>query len=416
MGKEIAVIDIRNRSYKLVVGYYDEEKVQVIYSLTHPLTTIVKDGEIFNLNTLVKDLEYIKRIDDPSKSIKLNIYDVVLVYPSFGLRIFNANSQTNTISPDSHIEKMDIVNCLSLVKKQKLPDVNSELIDVLPNYFAIEGNKQFYVPPIGEVSSSITMNANVYSLPKKLMTDLRKAVTDAGLNIKKEVISPVGDAYYLMKQNYRYKIYVLIEIGKKTTTLNFVANGKVYESNFISIGGDDLTESIATKLGIPFVEAENLKKIYGLDTRKNSFNPYITKKTNEVGLTVGYTKEDLNGVVADFLKYWSSNLSNALKTLLGTNYSEYLNKIPLVLIGEASKLNGLKDYLLRIFQTNPIDIIKTNVIGADSTSFFNCLGAICYASSYKSLDDLEKSRVNELERDTKKVSRNTKYSETSDEL
>lgn len=53
---------------------------------------------------------------------------------------------------------------------------------------------------------------------------------------------------------------LIVDIGAKTTNLTLVSNGYLHGSRHLTVGGDSITESIASSLGISFDRADEMKK------------------------------------------------------------------------------------------------------------------------------------------------------------
>lgn len=428
MVKQIAALEISNRYYKLVIGYTLDNKVDILYKVKRPLSVPFKDGDIFDIGSLSDDLSKIKNIEAMTKNVKMNINinEVVLVLPPYGLQVYQSIKSTNTVSTVSKIDRIDINNALSLIKKEKLPNVNDELVDIIPNRFIIDNNEEYLIPPLNEVSQTITIDANVYTLPKKMVGDLMKACNNAQIKVKRDVIAPVGVAYLLNESKFKAKTYVLIDFSDKTTSLSFVGDNVVFASNFFSLGFDDLVMKVANEFHIEKEKAEELVNIYGLDNRQTSYNPPIAFGKDSLGNDKKYTKEDLVKVILEFLKTWVDYFNGSLKNLL-SNFSpkdDSASKILLAFIGEGTKLNGLKEYVLKVLQSNPVEFLSIPTICCREAEYINCLGAIFMASSYRgTLEDENKQQVRQINRVdepnsslTRQSPRKEKYDELKDEL
>ena len=427
MVKQIAALEISNRYYKLVIGYTLDNKVDILYKVKRPLSVPFKDGDIFDIGSLSDDLTKIKNIEATTKNVKMNINvnEVVLVLPPYGLQVYQSIKSTNTVSVVSKIDRIDINNALSLIKKEKLPNINDELIDIIPNRFIVDNNEEYLVPPLNEVSQTITIDANVYTLPKKMVQDLLKACSNAQIRVKREVISPIGVSYLLNESKFKTKTYVLVDFSDKTTSLSFVGDNVVFASNFFSLGFDDLVNKVANEFHIEKIKAEELINIYGLDNRQTSYNPPIAFGKDSLGIDKKFTKEDLLKVILEFLKTWVDYFNGSLRNLLA-NFSlknDSVSKIVLAFIGEGTKLNGLKEYILKVLPTNPVEFISIPTICCREAEYINCLGAIFMASSYRgTLEDENKQQVRQINRvdDSLNSARSTpkkdRYDELKDEL
>lgn len=422
--KQIAALEISNRTYKLVIGYVLDNKVDILLKIKKPLSVPFKDGDIFDIGSLSDDLSKIQVCESNIKNAKLkfNVNEVSLVLPSYGLQVYRSIKSTNTISNVSKIDKIDISNALALVRKEKLPSPNDVLVDIIPTLFGVDDGKSYTIPPLGKTSSNVTIDANVYTLPKKMIGDMKKACENAGIKVGREVISSIGVISYLKNIDFQHQTYVLVDFGEKTTTLSFVGKNTLYSSNFFSLGIEDLVEQISLKLNVTREQAADFKNLFGLDMRKTVYNPVLAKNIDEAGNERKYTKDDILQISFDFLKNWLDYFTGSLNNLLSNQNinSDELN-IPLVFIGSGSKLNGLKEYMLKMLPSSQITFVNLDTVGANESEFINCIGAIYVSSQYRgTFEDENKNFINTVTREKEKTrdfySKKDKYDETRDDL
>ncbi len=402
-------IELKNNSFKLTFGYLYDDKISVIYKKEYPLTSSNKDGDIFDVNSLTNDLKKIKVIDDDELRLKIELNEVVLILQPYGLDVFKSENTTETTSIDSKIQKLDIKNVINMAKKLSVGEYN-EIVDIVPSVFFLDNNKAFNEPPLGFVSKEIKVNSHVYSLPKEYVENVKNAIINAGLGIKKVVIAPLGVASLLEKENLDLQKYLLIDYNSDNTIVSFIANNKVFGSRYFSLGGYDVTKDIANNFEISMENAENLKKIYGFDTRENEFNPPIIEVKSDDGSIKKFNKNDLNEVVSSSLNEWKKMFSNCVDTLLN-DYNDLKSNIPLVFIGNSTKINGFKEFISYLYPSNKLVFYKYNAFGGDSPSDVKALGAISFVSTYKgSLEDDTRIEITKINRE------NNVYSEEDDEL
>ena len=423
MNKSVAALQISNSYYELVIGYVLDEKVDILYKVRNPLSVSYKDGDIYDFGSLSDDLSKINNIEAniSGHKLRINVNEIVLVLPSYGLEVYHTSKTTNTVSNVSKIARIDISNALALVKKEKLPNLNNVLVDIVPNYFKLDNGKEFITPPINETSLNITLDANVYTLPGKMAKELKSVCEKAGLKVIREVISPIGVSNLLQGLRYKQDTYLIVDFGNKTTTLSFIGKNTLYASNFFSIGIDDLVERYMEEMQISKEKAIEIKNTYGFDVRKTEYSPAIVTKVGLDGVKRNYTKEDVSYITLNFLKQWLGMFKGSFDNLMD-NYQRLKNTITLVFIGEGSRLNGLKDYVLKNYNSNPLEILTLPTVGCREGEFVSCLGAIYTASSYRgALEDESRNQVSELNRESDTVRDRSdkvreKYTELRDEL
>ena len=423
MYKTVAALQISNSYYELVIGYVLDEKVDILYKVRNPLSVSYKDGDIYDFGSLSDDLSKINNIEAniSGHKLRINVNEIVLVLPSYGLEVYHTSKTTNTVSNISKIARIDISNALALVKKEKLPNINNVLVDIVPNYFKLDNGKEFIVPPINETSLNITLDANVYTLPGKMVKELKAVCEKAGLKVVREVISPIGVSNLLQGLRYKQDTYLIVDFGNKTTTLSFIGKNTLYSSNFFSIGIDDLVERYMEEMQISKEKAIEIKNTYGFDVRKTEYSPAIVSNVGLDGVKRNFTKDDISYITLNYLKQWLGMFKGSFDNLM-YNYQKLKNTITLVFIGEGSRLNGLKDYVLKNYNSNPLEILTLPTVGCREGEFVSCLGAIYTASSYRgALEDEVKNQVSELNREPdvgrdRSDKAREKYTELRDEL
>src|SRR5574344_917559 len=114
MEKDIAALEIRSKSLNLVVGNALDNKVNVVSRIVRPLSVPLQNGMVIDSVSLSNDIKNILKIEDKIHNLQININEVSLVLPAFGLEVYNSQKSTNTISNTSKVDRIDISNALSL--------------------------------------------------------------------------------------------------------------------------------------------------------------------------------------------------------------------------------------------------------------------------------------------------------------
>src|SRR5574344_271949 len=412
MEKDIAALEIRSKTITLVIGNVIDNKVNITNRVVRPLSVSLKDGEVLDSSSLTNDIKNMLTIEDSKHNLKINVNEVALVISPYGLEVYHSQKSTTVISNASKIDRIDITNAISMLKKEKIPNQNNSIIDIIPNYFSIDGDKRFTEPPLGETSSSLLIDANIYSLPTNFVQDIMDCVQNAGVKIRRNVISSIGASHLFEAYKYSLDTYVLVDCGRKTTILDFVGKNVVYNSSFFSFGLDDLIDQVTNQFGILRSDAEQLVYLYGLDYRKSALNPAICKGTVG-GVPKSFYLEELNAIVIKYFQTWITYFNNCLDTLM-SDYKDMLPGLNLVFIGENTKINYFKEFLNKFLTNFTCNVPILPSVGMQDSVYINCAGAILLSSIYRgSLEDDIKGQLTEVSRktDDKHV-----YSETKDEL
>ncbi len=397
IGKNTACLEITSDYAKFAIGYAQGGAPVLLYCAKKPIKGLVKDGEIADSKALADVLASFMKLDDESLRLKINAASVSIVVPPLGFEVYQNNKTTNVIAQDGIVQKIDISNVMSLVKKEPVPNGNV-IVDIVPDAFLLENGKMYANPPLGEKTNSLTLEAKVHTLPDKLLRGYQKAAEDAGFRINRSCVATYCAASLLACFKGVPESYVYIDMGAHITTVSLIGNTSPFGSLFFFKGGDDLTSDIAEVFGISSDEAESLKIKYGYDPRDIRYQSPIF-----VSASARRFQKDLNAAIESFFENYDAVLANAIQTIIGKQPpNPIFDSLPILLGGGASLLNGIEGLLKPAAGKHPIMRFIPPVIGSRDPSLINLLGLIVAEGSYRGTLEDNYHGVSILSRDSKK--------------
>lgn len=399
MDKPLAALEITSKSIKLVVGYVIDEQVYVLYALNEPIGHIVEDGKFLDFQAAVEQIKNLKEISDNAAKMRISINSVLLLLPPYGLEIFQTQQVTTIVSEDGKIANIDIRNIYALIRKSRIP-VNNDLIDIIPDNFVLDQGRTYQNPPIGQTSNTLMVAAKVHTLPHDIYMSYNEACVAADMGIKRTFVAPFAASELLGGYEDLPSDYILVDVGAYTTTISLIGQKQLFASTFFDWGGDFITKKIASSLHISEIEAEKYKILYGLDNRKLPFKAPVCIVKDDEGNETKYYTEDLSNIIKEELAVFVSKLNASIETILQTYDASY-KTLPMLLIGGASQLVGLKEYLEPKVPSDSVRIVYPRSMGARDPGLFNCLGAILCHSKYQSVYDETHPKVGNVTRDPK---------------
>lgn len=402
MQKPNAVIEITDSQIRLVCGFVVDNAPTIIYSRTIPTEDYVKKGEINDYSGLTNALSTFKNIADPEAKLRLSITDATIIFPAIGFEIFQSDKVTNVVSMSSQIQSLDIQNAISLVQKENVPN-GSEILEIVPAAFFLEGNRTYADPPIGEKSSSIAIRAYVHTLPIRVIEDYNRVVESAGIHVKRSVVSSYAITQAIKFSKEPPLNYVLIDMGEDITSFTLVGQHFPINSTYILGGASSLRERVANEFKIDKAKAEELIKRYGASDTKNDFYPKIIEVHTEDGGHYAYSEKDLRTIIEDFMVDYFKHFDTALNLILQSYGEEVKRGLPLVITGGFSKLLGLDRFLKNRYSSFAgIEFFSPNYIGLRDPSMSAITGALLLSSAYRgSLTD-QRAKVSSVSREKSK--------------
>ncbi len=378
-----ATLEITSDYAKLAVGYVLSGQPVLLYMAKRPLPNCMNKGDIIDSKAVSDIIKDFLKTEDEAAGLKLNVQTVSLILPPIGFTVYQSVKTTNVIASNGMIDKIDISNVMSLVRKDPLPQ-GSSIVDIVPDCFILNTQKVYANPPLGEKSDSLTVQAKIHTLPEKKLYDYRSTVEAAGFRIKRCCVATYCASQLFASDKTVPESYIYVDMGAKLTTLSLIGRTSPITSLFLYVGGDNLTDDIAEGLNLSFEEATRVKEKYGFDERKTSFMTPICKSQNDDGSTSLHYQKELNNIIKGFYEKFDTLLANALSTLVSKQpFKEPLMSLPLILGGGASSLNGLEKLLPESAKGRTLRRYVPHVLGARDPSAINLLGLIAADGSYK---------------------------------
>lgn len=401
MEKPIAAIELGSKKLKLVVGYEIDGKVYVLYTLTKPYGHSIEAGNFIDPNRVSQAIASVREFTDPSAKLKLNISDVLLCIPPYNLGVYQTRQVTTVVTEDSKISNLDIKNIYALIRNSAYPINDKALVDVIPESFTLDQGRIFARPPLGEMSSTLTVSAKVQTLPKLLVDNYQNVLSNGGMISRRNVVASLAATELISSYEGTPNSFILVDIGSNVTTVSFIGNKALYGTTYFNWGGDNITEKIIESFNINEADAEKYKIMYGIDNREMNFKAPICVTDDGTGVEVHHTNDELNAIIKGELDIFIKYLNEAVDNVVAQHDRSY-RSFPMLLIGGGAELNGLVNYMTPKVLSETVEVISSKTLGARNPTFFNCLGMILTHAKYLNLNDEAHPKVGQVTRNPTK--------------
>ena len=168
-------------------------------------------------------------------------------------------------------------------------------------------------------------------------------------------------------------------MGKGSTKVALIGNSLPVNSVLFAYGGANVDQEIASLLSLSEEEACFLKERYGYHEG--------TRKDSDVTLKSG-TKanlDDLSKAIADSFLNYDKYIANSIATIQRDygGSSGHLAPFPLIFIGGASSLIGIKSLLPRTIGNRKAIFLVPQVMGARDPALASMLGFVSSDGAYR---------------------------------
>ena len=260
IGDIIVGVDIGTTKVATVIGEVNNfEQIETICNTSYKCRGL-KKGKIINEDEI--SLSLAKTIKDAEDETNLKINSAYVTIPGKYVTIVQ-NSITKEVKDKySGISIRDVQNAIMQVKDIEIPE-GKTLIDIVPDKIVLE-NGTVVADPVGSLSSSFTMSAQVILADKDYVRQLNSIFKKVGLEIDGIVPIALAERNLVLDSNELHDNIAIIDVGAENTDIGVFENSSFIYTNSIPLGGENITNDIAVVLNITEEEADKLKRQYGL--------------------------------------------------------------------------------------------------------------------------------------------------------
>ena len=322
IGDIIVGIDIGTSKVATVVGEVNNfNQIEVIGNSEVKCSGIQK-GQIIDEEQIVNAIK--QNIGEIEELANIKINSAYTTIPGKYVTIIQNSVFKETRDKYAGISLKDVTNSIMQVRDIETPE-DEVLIDIVPNKFILEDGSVME-DPIGRLSASFTLNAQLILAKKDYVKKLTSIFRKVGIEIDGIVPNTLVERNLVLDNNELNDNIMLLDIGAGNTDIGVFEGSTFIYTNTIPLGGNNITNDIAYVLQISIEEAERLKRQYGL-----ALKSYINND-NEIMLN-SVREEKQNKVIK------SSELIEIIEARIEEIFS-LVNK-DITNVGLKSKINNI---------------------------------------------------------------------------
>ena len=347
MSDTVLAIDIGSTKICAIIAEINGEKIQV---LGHGITKSngIKKGAITNIELASKSIK--KAINDAKRIAGSNITSATVSISNAYAKSLNSTGIVNIPHKDISIKEINRVMQTALYNAN-VPN-EYEVIHVLPYNFRVD-DQDFIEDPYGMNASRMEVDVNIIMTQKSNLSNLKKAVRSAGVEIDGIVLSGYASAIAVMDEDEKELGVAVIDLGGQTSNLVIHTGNSIRYNDFLGVGSNHITNDLSMALHTPLQVAENVKIRHGnlIETSNEIIElPIIGDEENRNGVSLEIVHSVIFARVEEALMILAKSLEkSALKEQIGAG---------IILTGGMTKLKGIRELAQSIFPAMPVRISK----------------------------------------------------------
>ena len=260
IGDIIVGMDIGTSKVSVVIGEVNNfNQIEIISNCSRKCSGI-KKSKIINEEEVAKSIANV--INDAEAETGFKINSSYITIPGKYVTVVQKSVTKDVKDKYAGISSKDVQLSLMQVKDIEIPE-NQSLIDIVPDKFILDNGK-ITEDPIGNLSSSFTLKAQIVLADKEYIKKLVSIFKRVGLDINGLVPVTLAERNLILDVNELNDNVMILDIGAGNTEIGIFEGDSYVYTNTIPLGGDNITNDIALVLNISEEESEKLKRQYGL--------------------------------------------------------------------------------------------------------------------------------------------------------
>ncbi|WP_300367625.1 cell division protein FtsA [Hydrogenimonas sp.] len=354
MSKPLLAIDIGSSKISVVIAEYKGDAVHVIGSGVAK-SQGVRKGTITNIELTTRSIR--QALSDAKRVAGTIASKAIISISGAYTRSINSSGIVNIPQQEIGIKEINRVMQTALYNAN-IPN-EYEVLHVLPYNFKVD-EQEYIEDPFGMNASRLEVDTHIITTQKSSLSNLKKAVKSAGIEIENVVLAGYASSISVLNDDEKELGVCVIDMGGSTCEMVVHSGNSIRFNTFLAVGSNHITNDLSMALHTPLHVAEKIKLEYGsLRTPSNDLIeiPVIgdEEENHEISLEIVYNV--IQARVQETLMILAKELEKSnLRDQIGAG---------IVLTGGMTKLDGIRELAMAIFDNMPVRIAKPRSVEGD---------------------------------------------------
>ncbi len=339
--KTITALDIGSTKICCFIAGITDDGAIYIKGMSHQASAGIKNGNIINMQSATKTI--LSAIHSAEQMAGETINNIT-VNLAGGLPETVIISRKMNIGGGS-VREADIKRLLQDGRTASQFDERS-LIHAIPIGYKID-NGATILNPHGLYAENLSLDMHLITAKNSCIKNLKDCITKCHLEIDDFVASPYASGLSVLVEDERDLGATIIDMGGGTTSIAVFYEGSIIYTDTIAIGGDHISNDIASVLSTPLAYAEKLKILHGSAIQTTTDERDIIDIIH-VGEDESQTSQMPKSYLLSIIIPRIEETFEIIKQRLEASNISSLSQQRIILTGGASQLYGIRELAQQI--------------------------------------------------------------------
>ena len=387
MSKTILAIDIGSITTKAVIAEIDEFNDIKVLGHGFEKSQGVKKGIITNIDLASKTIK--KAVSDARRIAGNNIHTAIVSISSAYTKSLNSIGIVNIPQKDITLKEINRVMETALYNADIPKDY--DVLHVLPYNFKVDDQSNIE-DPFNMNATRMEVEAHIIVAQKSSLSNLKKAIISAGLDVESIVLDSYASAIATMTNDERKLGVAVLDLGGQTSSITILKGNSVRYNNFLPVGSDHITNDISIALHTPLDIAEKVKIQYGdlIEVSEDELElPIIGDNINTNIIPLKVVHDVMIARVEELLLILSKYLDKSdLRDRIGSG---------IILTGGLTKLRHIREFAQLIFPGISVRVAQPKELnglfdGLKDPSNSTVIGLLLYKSGLNTQYEIDNNK------------------------
>lgn len=369
-------LDIGTTSIKVIVAEYVQGQMNVI-GVGSQRSEGLSRGVIVDIDKAAASIRAAVKQAEEKASIQID--QVIAGVPANQLQIESVSGMIAVGDQSKEIVDKDVASVASAALVRNLPP-EREVLSLQATEFIVDGFDGIK-DPRGMIGVRLELHGILFTAPKTVLHNTKKAIEKAGLTLTELVVNPLATGLFALNDSEQDFGTVVIDLGGGQSTAAVIHDYKLKFADVDQEGGDFVTKDISVVLNTSFDDAEKLKRDYGnadslAASEDETFPVTVVGKTEPAMISEQYLAEIIEARLTQIFSRLEKSLSAAKALSLPGG---------IVITGGTTALPGVVELAQDIFK-QPVKRFVPSEMGIRHPSFTQALALVHYALRVSEVD------------------------------